>query len=199
MQTKNLVRLWFNLSRAYEVALLGGFSIQVMFNLEDYPTAPEDFDMIKNFYSKVDFVADGDLVVEIAPPPYIDNHTYETIDTIHERVENAKSFLRPTHLNSGANNMLKCGYERFNLSVRELERRKRIAAVMAQLDKSNIIKAEHIAESLQCVPVLREKGLCNIMSNTINFEGLIEISRGYILKETIEEAIEYLKNKMKNN
>jgi hypothetical protein len=31
---KNLVGIWVNLSRAYEIALLGNFKIQIVFNKE---------------------------------------------------------------------------------------------------------------------------------------------------------------------
>jgi hypothetical protein len=61
---KNLVGIWVNLSRAYEIALLGNFKIQIVFNKE-YKQGFEDYDNIKSFYNEVDFVKEGDLIIEI--------------------------------------------------------------------------------------------------------------------------------------
>ena len=51
---KNLVGLWANLSRAYEMALLGKFSIQIIFDKE-YIQGFDDYESIKSFYKDVLF------------------------------------------------------------------------------------------------------------------------------------------------
>ena len=99
---KNLVGLWANLSRAYEIALLGDFKIQIVFDKE-YKQGFEDYENIKSFYDEVDFVKEGDLIVEIYKPDYNQKtEVFETKEDIKSRVEKALKNKKPDLFKNGS-------------------------------------------------------------------------------------------------
>ena len=192
---KNLIGLWPNLSRVYEIARLGGYSIQVVFN-RDYVNGFPDYKMIKAFYSEANFVArSGDLLTEIAEPDnYLSKVEYETLQDIHKRVSLAKNNFRPVEFATGSacDLILKAATERMNLSLYRIEKTKEVAGVIAQLSGSDVIRAEHIAEAVQYSYVYAD-AFINAQAETIEFGKGICIALHEHGREDIENAIKYLK------
>lgn len=199
MNNLNLIGYWVYLSRAYEIALLGNFTIQIVFDKE-YTQGFDDYQKIKDFYSKVDFIKDGDLVVEITEPNYDqDLSQYETITDIHLRVENAKKNIKPNNkLNDASKLLLKTATQRLNLSLDSREKVIEIATIIAQLEGKDSIRIEHIAEAIQYVVLKDNSGICNAENKSIKFGKGIEITLYELNNEDINNAIEYL-NEIKQN
>ena len=194
---KNLVGLWVNLSRAYEIALLGNFSLQIVFDKE-YTQGFDDYESIKTFYNDIKFDKDGDLTVEIVKPDY--NSKYiekaETLSDIRLRVATAKLNIKPCEFkNDGCLALLKTATDRLSFSLSKREKVIEISKVIAQLDGSKLIAAEHIAEAVQYN--YGKDGKCDAENKKLNFGKGIEISLFDLDFIDIENAIEYLKNLIK--
>lgn len=197
MQYKNLVGLWVNLSRAYEIALLGNYSIQVAFDKE-YKQGFEDYEQIKLFYKGVDFVKDGDLIVEIYKPEYNDKINYETRSDIISRVNSVRQMPIPKHFSSGAcDSLLKTATERLDFSLKTTEKVKKISSTIAQLAKSETIRPEHVAEAIQYNTSYADD-ICNAESKSIFFGKGIEIALHELDHSDIQNAVEYLKSLYKS-
>ena len=195
---KNMIGLFINLSRAYEIALLGNFSIQVVFSKE-YTTGFEDYQKIKEFFNKVQFSPKGDLTVEIIRPDIRDNVRYESIEDIHQRVEAAKDNQKPTEFVSQqtCDALLKTAFERLELSIESHERIKKIASVIAQLEGKSKIETHHLAEAIQYqVSFMSDDGICNAENQSIQFGKGITIALHQLETGDIEQAIEYLKQQL---
>ncbi len=144
---KNLTGLWCNVARAYEIALLGNYSIQVVFD-KTYKEGFEDYQTIKEFFNEVPFNIGG-LQVEITKPDYQQKTQWEEKTDILARVYAAKMRELPTAFkSSGCDHLLKVAAERLNLSFAKVENIKSVAAVIAQLAGSKEIAVEHIAEAI---------------------------------------------------
>lgn len=187
---KNLVGLWVNLSRAYEVALLGNLSIQVVFQ-KDYQNGFDDYKQIKSFYKGVNFVEDGDLIVEIHKPDYNDRINYETLQDIQKRVEAAKSRELPQEFSStSCDELLKTGTNRLNYSYTRREKVIEVSKVIAKLEGKPKIEPQHLAEAIQYS--FFDETCCNAENETINFGQGIQIALSEIDFEDIDKAISYL-------
>lgn len=117
-----------------------------------------------------------DIQIELPSLTYSEissnTETGEKSETIRERVSEARSFaierMKKAHykprananldaaqikkfcpLDEGANMILKTAYDNLGLSARGYDRILRVARTIADLDKSEIIKAQHIAEAIQ--------------------------------------------------
>ena len=111
----NLIGLWINLSRAYEIALAGGFSIQVVFG-GDYTQGFDDYEQIKRFFVGVPFVAKGDLVVEILKPDSYQPSQTQTLADIKTRV--AAIGGKPTDFsNRACNEFLEVATQRLSFDL----------------------------------------------------------------------------------
>ena len=148
---KNIVvPMWPNLSRAYEIALAGGYSIKLIYCKDSYPSAPKDFELIKETYSDIEFKVDGDLVVELYRPDYVNTLiTGESISDIKNRVSKISEktkyeFKSPNSCDS----LLKVAYDRLNLSVSDVKKIKELSHVIARLHNSDLIHTEHLAEAI---------------------------------------------------
>ena len=190
---KNLVGLWANLSRAYEIALLGNFSIKIVFDKE-YIQGFDDYKNIKSFYKDVIFSKDGDMTVCIYKPDYTQNRiNYETLEDILVRVNRAKGNSLPTDfINDNCNVLLKTATERLGFSYSKKEKVIEIAKIIAQLDNSREIEVQHISEAIHynCV----DDTVCIAEDKSISFGYGITITKSEINFEDINNAINYLKS-----
>jgi disulfide oxidoreductase YuzD len=188
-----------NLSRAYEIAKFGNFSITVFYSADtlDYPKADEDYQLLKEFYNDVEFKSEGNIFVQIIKPrDYKSFEHCETIEDIHKRVEKAKSNQIPMKYdnNSACYELLKNATQRLNFSSQDVEIIDRMALKIAQLDSTKEIEAHHIAEAIQYrIKDNYQYPLITAEDNTIEFGDSIKIKRGDIESEYVEQAIDYLK------
>jgi len=148
---KNYVGHWVNLSRAYEIACLGDFSIKLEYNILNYPKAKEDFNIIKKFFSRVKFSEDGFLSIEIWKPDYTNKTSFETLKDIKHRVKQAKNNMVPTEYDKPASceSLFKTAIDRMELSLGQQNKVIKTASVIAQLANSDKIRIEHLAEAIQ--------------------------------------------------
>lgn len=188
---ENLVGLYENLSRVYEIALLGNFSIKVVFDKE-YIQGFDDYESIKDFYKDVSFCKDGDMAVEIYKPDYTKNSIkYETLEDIINRVNQAKENSLPTDFkNDSCNALLKTATKRLGLSYSKTKKAIEIAKVIAQLDGSKMIEVHHLAEAIQYNHV--DGTVCVAEEKSISFGYGITITKSEIDREDITNAINYL-------
>ncbi len=197
---ENLVGLWPNLSRAYEIALLGKFSIKIVFDKE-YIQGFDDYESIKSFYKDVLFCKDGDITVGIYKPDYSQNRIkYETLEDIFGRVNQAKNNSLPTDfINDSCNALLKTATERLGFSFSKREKVIEIAKIIAQLDNSKVIEAQHMAEAIQYNYVAIQYNcvgdtVCIAEDKSISFGYGITIAKSEIDTQDIYNAINYLKS-----
>lgn len=195
---QNLIGLWVNLSRAYEIAKLGGLSIQVVYET-DYISGKDDYSLIKEFYKDVEFKAQGDIVVEITKPDnYNPKRQFETLEDINKRIEKSKKQALPTEFaNDACNQLLKVATQRLNLSLKDVQSVKEIAGVIAQAGLSKLIQTEHVAEAIHYqMTVDNDKHGVNAENSTLFFGKHIQIENVELDSEQINKAIEFLKSKL---
>jgi|GEM_PF-5186194 len=191
---KNLVGLWVKLSRAYEIALLGKFSIRITFDPE-YKEGFDDYKSIKEFYKDVNFNRNGDLIVEIHKPDYSGRGGGESLKHIIARVHTAEKNARPIIFNNDSCDLLlKNATSKLNFSLSEEGKVIEIASVIAQLDKSASIRVEHLAEAIQ-YKVYNDEACINPDIDTISFGDGIEISLFELYGLDIDNAIKYLNSR----
>lgn len=191
---KNLISLWVNVSRAYEIALLGNYSIQVVFD-KSYKEGFEDYQAIKEFFNEVPFKIGG-LQVEITKPDYQQDQRSETKADILARVTTAKKRPMPTVFkSSGCEHLLRVASERLSLSLPKIESIKSVAAVIAQLSGSKEIAVEHIAEAVHYHSYDGEGILAE--SQSLKFGGII-IPLTEQSELDIKAAIEHLQALLKS-
>jgi len=194
----NLTGVFPNLSRAYEIALLGGYSITVTYSsdLSDYPQANEDYQIIKKFFYDVPFVADGDIWIEIANPKDYNRGKYsETLADIHLRVRKAEKNAEPNpEYCEAGNEILKNAVNRLNLSLKDVEIIQKVSLTCAKLDGETEIQAHHVAEAIHYrIKENWDHLVINAESDAIQFGSKITIKRGEIDYKNVEKAINYLK------
>ena len=194
----NLTGVFPNLSRAYEIALLGGHSITVTYSavLFNYPQASEDYSEIKKYFNKVKFVGDGEIWIEILKPKnYNDGKYSETLEAVHKRVNTAKSNPEPNpEYCSTSDELLKNVVNKLNLSLKDLEIIQKVSSTCAKLDGETKILAHHVAEAIQYrIKENWEHLVINAEDDSIQFGDKIKIKRGEIDYENAEKAINYLK------
>lgn len=140
---------YFNISRAYEVALLGNYSLTPVANLENYPRAVEDLPMLVEFYKDVPFKSNGDIFVEMCQPDY-GHHKGEDMSEIHKRVLKAKNNHDPERIVTLAmETLMKTAYTRLDLPFSRTEKILDIACTIAKLEGKKQIQIEHVAEAIQ--------------------------------------------------
>lgn len=192
----NLIGTWCNLDRAYEIALLGGYSIELVCDI-NYHTAIDDYSKIKEFFTDVEFKTNGDLIVEIYKPTIKEiNGNYRKISGIKEDVEKAKGRIKPNYFanEKSSDTLIKNAYEKLNLSIKDIEMIKSIAATISQLDSSKYINVEHVAEAIQYKAYFHDR--LSLENNILNFGKGITISKLEIDRYDIDEAIKYLKSRL---
>lgn len=140
-----------NLSRAYEIAINGCFTLSIIADLEEYPGFIEDKPAIEDFYSHVFFTDNADIIVEISKPRTDNDKGSGTMDTLMQRCGRFQPSLETLSLNSGCEGLLKTAYDRLQISPLKKDHIVKIAAVIATMDRSIHIQVAHIAEAIQCV------------------------------------------------
>ena len=189
----NLFPLWVGLSRAYEIALLGGFSIRVMID-KDYTEGFDDFQKIKEFFKGVEFSADGDIIIQIEKPKtYNSKIIGETMADVLGRVEVAKGNKTPKRFESTACDvLLNNATDKLNLSYNDRHMIVEFAKTIAQLEGSENIKAVHIAEGIHYKYF--DGSLINVEDNCLTFGHGINIVRTELYREDIIRAIKHLES-----
>lgn len=198
MKNINIIALWVNLSRAYEIAKLGGLSIRVVF-AEDYKEGSDDYAEIKEFYGREVFKATGDLIIEITKPYQYETivRNYETLPMIEERITKAAKNIKPEcTLGQSSESLLKIAVQHLNLSLKDVKRVKQIAVTIAQLDEATEIKIEHIAEAIQYRSYTNEDCGITAENNVVCFGDNIQIARTEMEEKHIKLAIAYLNKKL---
>lgn len=200
-EATNIIGLWTNLSRVYEIAKLGGLSIRVVFD-KDYINGFKDYELIKAFYKDVNFSIDGDIVFELTAPEISSypsrKNQFETLEDIEKRIEKAKNNILPSEFSGDScHTLLKTAINRMNFSLSDTEKVKEIAGIIAKLDGTVRIQVEHIAEAVQYRCLLGEGNYCNAENKSILFGSGIEIALTELDPTDIEKAIEYLQSLIK--
>ncbi len=193
---KTLFGLWPNLSRAYEIARFGGYSLSLAFDKEAYPQAREDYEEIKNFFVGVEYKRYGDLFLTIHQPDYLGSATAVDHDYVNARLQKSRGNVEPkgytskTSYDAFMGNVIK----RFPLGVTQQELVHNLAHNIAWMDGDSQIGVEHLAEAIHyriadedCTPLERDY---------IEFGGILIPSR---LPEqaVVQDAIEYLQTHTK--
>ncbi len=194
----NLTGVYPNVARAYEIALLGNYSITITYSgdLFNYPQASEDYPAIKRFFEKVLFVTDGDLWVEMPNPKDYNRGLYsETLADIHLRVKKAKDNPEPnSEYCEASKELLKNAVNRLHFSLKDVEIINKVSSTIAKLDGEGKILTHHVAEAAQYrIKQHYDHPLIVAENDTIQFGNKIKIKKGEIAYEDAEKAIIYLK------
>ena len=162
----NVCGLYCNLSRAYEIAMLGNFTIRLIKgnNVDNHEPSDNDLKMISNLFTGVDYVFENDynpeivlektmLHIELTMPNFemiLTNRKSELISDVLDRVNKAKDNVKPEFkLSEGGRTLFKTAFERLKLSFVDLESIAECSRVIAQLHGSKDIKIEYLAEAIQ--------------------------------------------------
>lgn len=189
--TTGLNGLFSNLSRAYEIAKLGNLSIQVVYGKE-YLKGAEDYQLIKEFFKGVEFSINGDIIFEIFEPEYSNNHRCEPMETVENRILQGSNNPIPKNITSdNGRQLLKVAVDRLNLSLKDIERIEKISIAIAQLENSDVVKLEHLAEAIQYRSYYNDGIIAE--SNSMNFGGII-IPLTELDSFDINNAIKYLQS-----
>lgn len=193
---KNLIGLFVNIARAYEVAKLGNFSIRIVFDKE-YLQGVKDYKEVVNFFSDVKFAADGDIIVQMYKPDYSTKvKAYETLEDINKRILKAqeREFTPYEFKNEDCEKLLKTATNRLDFNLTDIEKIRKIAGIIAKLAGVNYVEAQHIAEAIQYRAFLPEDGYIDPLQSTLNFGDGITISLTDKAQSDIEQAIKYLQS-----
>ena len=196
-KTLNLLGGWSNLSRAIEIALVGGHTITVVFD-SDYEQGWDDYKTLKDFANEVgffkNFTEDGDLYVELVKPDIYpaEGSLFESLDTVKARVDKAiKWELKSNFLNDACRSLLRTATQRFELSFKEHGTIRYVAGSIARLDGSDEVRLEHLAEAVSYR--FNKRGMhFNAEAGTVNIGNSIKINKGPIEASEIEAAVNYL-------
>jgi hypothetical protein len=152
---KNIIGIWPNLFRAVEVAKTGNFSISVWFDKQEYPNAESDYQTIKDFCKGWfdNFSKKGNINIELTKPPasFFENEKhFETIADIEKRIVKSKLFALPVWKpDIGTKQLLKHAIEKLDLSLSQIDLIEKMSVVIAQMDFSDSVRAQHVAEAIQ--------------------------------------------------
>lgn len=161
INSNNVCGIFLHLSRAYEIALLGGFKIRLIKsnNIDDHVPKDIDLDLIKSFFAGVEFTdkeSDLDSVIlhiEVTMPSFdtiVTTRKHETIEDVFRRVNDAQANELPIFkLNDSGKALFKTAYERLKLTLNELDSIATTSQVIARLHGSKEIKLEYLAEAIQ--------------------------------------------------
>lgn len=164
----NLVGLHCNISRAYEIARTGGYTISFAYysDKEDRERNinPKDIKYFIDFFNIPNLVCEeGDLIVEFLRPRWDDikscmTRKYETLEDIEIRIRQSLQFKKPSFdtISEGSLSLLGMAYERLNLSLIDVQIIKEVSCTIAQMAFSDTVKVEHIAEAIQYRALLDE-------------------------------------------
>jgi len=161
----NVTGLYSHLSRAFEIALLGGFTIRLVkaSNVDDKKPTDNDLIILSELFDEVDFTTEEyglrdlekiHLNLEISVPhisEIISNRISESVDLVVKRSNEAKSNVLPEFkLSEAGRALLSNAYSKLdNIDLIKLDSIIQISRVIAQLHNSKEIKLEYLAEAIQ--------------------------------------------------
>jgi hypothetical protein len=197
MNQNRIISMWYNLSRAYEIAKVGNLSISINFQ-SDYLQGFDDYKLIKEFYNDIEFKTGGDLFIEITKPEYESKIiSSETLDSIRNNAIKAQCRELPKEFNPACDTLLKTAINRLNLSQIQIDLTKLIAKNIARLENKDIVRVEHIAEAIQYIAYKNQSEIYSLIdaeSNQIQFGKHISIGLFEIESNDIQKAINYLQS-----
>jgi magnesium chelatase subunit ChlI-like protein len=152
MREFNLVGVAANISRVYEIAKAGNFTVRIV---ATEVVNQKDVDLFNTFYG-FEPVECPDLIVELAYAPsdifncLFTSRTFETLEDINVRVakHDFSNIEVKDTLNSACINLLKTATERLDLGVYDVIKIHAIAKTIAKLSECSCIKPEHVAEAI---------------------------------------------------
>lgn len=167
--SQNVNGIYSNLSRAYEIALLGGFAIKLstVKNSDGIEVSENDMKFISGFFPNVKFYYPSDdknisfintvLFVELNKPHFnditsilINGRKSENLHDILSRVEGATLNITPEFkLSESGLALFKTAYDRMNLELIRCEYIANTSQIIAKLHNSKDIKMEYLAEAIQ--------------------------------------------------
>lgn len=137
---------WINLERAYQIALLGGFKICPVSAEpihEDFNRAVKSCNLLNIFTPEFS----GSLVVELVRPEI--GALFPEITVNWQYAIDAQANALPTeHHNNTHETLMKAAQDKGGLSLCDIQDAYKIAATIAQLDNSPVIRLEHVAEAV---------------------------------------------------
>lgn len=156
----DVICMWTRVARAVEIAMLGGFTINVYIDedcsvTDPYTNAKGDYELIKKFYSPVftGFERDGLISLELCKPQMwattAKRPRREPLSGLVERVEKAKLNPDPSAvLCTAGHALLKTATSKLNMSVKQSNDTQILARVIAKLEGCRSIQARHVAEAI---------------------------------------------------
>jgi len=139
---------WTNFERAYQIALLGGFKICPVSAEpihEDFNRAVESCNLLNIFTPEFS----GSLIVELVRPQIEPLGSFPEITVNWKYAVNARANELPTeHYSSAHEPLMKAAQDKGGLSLCDIQDAYKIAATIAQLDNSPVIRLEHVAEAI---------------------------------------------------
>jgi len=165
--TFNLVGVFDgNISRAYEIAKVGGHSITMAYYKsidgdDERDVNPNDCKLIADAFG-FKSVSDGDLIVEVVRIQFdylFSGRRGETIETVNERINEALARPEVTDFEKYdvCMSLLKTAYDRLNLCITDVQTIFKLSATIARLDGSGLIRVEHLAEAIQYRSLIRHE------------------------------------------
>jgi hypothetical protein len=160
------ISLFPNILRAIEIAAVGGFQITFMAADEDYHVCKLDAEVmgLKIFSNN----KRGHLLVQMTPLDDRDAliHGYykdrETLEDVLIRAEKTREWLlsnkeeEPVIETDGGKTLLEKVMEKLKLSVGVYQYIIDVAVCIAAMDKSKVLRTEHVAEAIQYQCVIDE-------------------------------------------
>jgi predicted ATPase with chaperone activity len=164
--TLNILGSYENLSRAIEIAKVGGHTVTLAYYKSidgDYErdVNPLDCKLVADTYGFTP-VIDGDLIVEVVRVQFdylMSNRKHETLEEINERIATATAFQEVTEFEKYdvCMSLLRTAYDRLNLCTTDVQRIFKVAATIARMAYSPLIRVEHIAEAIQYRSIIRHE------------------------------------------
>jgi len=163
MKTNEYTSAWPTLDRACEVSIVSGCAVNIIYDTIEYPEMPDDFELIKNYFSGVIFAKSGELSVTIHRPPKDVIFNGEKWMDEKKRAESVA--VKDLPISHASEAFLKTIIERFGVSISKRETMLKIANVLACMDSNTEIGACHIAESFHYAGMNRGVTECSVFSS----------------------------------
>jgi hypothetical protein len=150
--TFNLIGIVSNISRVYEIAKAGNFTVKI---IPSEFVNKKDVDLFNTFFG-FEFTESPDIIVELAYAPQdiiscmFSKRKFETLEDINARVakHDFSDLKVDDDLNSACISLLKTAVERLQLCITDVLMIIQVAKTIAKLSESSKIMPEHIAEAI---------------------------------------------------
>jgi len=153
----NLIGKWINLSRVYEIALLGKYDIALYANKNEYPDVESDVKLIKQFYNRVNFSQYNALNVQLDLPVNLTSDAnFETLSNISDRVFKASLNFNSVYevkfeVTSAIEALINTYKNRYPLSLSRYNFLVDVSKTIARLDNSPTVRVQHLAEAMHYI------------------------------------------------